>query len=171
MSVNSRAGGAIAVARPVTSDEWAVLRDIRLEALSLAPDAFGSTYAREAAFTEQDWRRRISDRSITLFGYSGVPGDAVPAGLAGVFVDEGDADLVSMYVRPSGRGTGVGVALIDAAAAWARDQGHGALCLWVTESNQPALRLYERYGFTPTGDHQPLPSNPSLSELRMSFAL
>jgi RimJ/RimL family protein N-acetyltransferase len=43
--------------------------------------------------------------------------------------------------------------------------------LWVTESNAPARRLYERCGFTPTGDRQPLPSDPSLPEIRMRRAL
>jgi ribosomal protein S18 acetylase RimI-like enzyme len=39
--------------------------------------------------------------------------------------------------------------------------------LWVAEANEPARRLYERYGFTPTGDRQPLPSNPAVPEIRM----
>jgi GNAT superfamily N-acetyltransferase len=72
-----------------------------------------------------------------------------------------------MWVRPSARGKGVGEALITAAADWARSRGHDAVFLWVTESNPPARLLYERCGFAPTGDRQPLPSNPSLTEIRM----
>jgi GNAT superfamily N-acetyltransferase len=166
--------------RQATGEDWAVLRDIRLEALSRAPDAFASSYAREAAFTEQDWRGRLSDRTVTLFGYTATaaladPADpaavAAPAGLAGVVIEGGDADLVSMYVRPAARGTGVAAALIDVAAGWARDRGHAALFLWVTESNLAAVRLYQRVGFSPTGERQPLPSNPSLTELRMGLVL
>jgi ribosomal protein S18 acetylase RimI-like enzyme len=41
------------------------------------------------------------------------------------------------------------------------------LYLCVTESNASARELYERYGFTPTGERQPLPSDPSLPEMRM----
>jgi GNAT superfamily N-acetyltransferase len=88
-----------------------------------------------------------------------------------VVIDDGDADLVSMYVRPAGRGSGVAAALVDAAAAWARSRGYPALFLWVTESNVAARRLYERCGFTPTGDRQPLPSDPAIPEIRMSRAL
>jgi GNAT superfamily N-acetyltransferase len=190
----------VAAVREVTGDDWAVLRDIRLEALSEAPQVFGSTYEREAGFTERDWRGRISDRSATLLGYAGPvansppmlpegspgpvaadpaglagPGRAAdtarPTGLAGVVVEGGTAHLVSMYVRPAGRGSGVAAALVDAAADWARARGYPALFLWVTESNAAARRLYERCGFTPTGDRQPLPSNPAVPEIRMSRAL
>ena len=37
-----------------------------------------------------------------------------------------------------------------------------------TATNAPALRLYECAGFAPTGETQPLPSDPRLVELRMT---
>ena len=161
--------------REITADDWELMRDVRLAALSEAPYAFASTYAREAAFTEARWRGRFSERSVTFFAErepaDGGPASAGPAGLSGVFVDDGAADLVSMWVRPSARGLGVGGALVAAAAAWARARDFGALYLWVTESNAPARRLYERCGFTATGQSQPLPSDPALAEIRMSRAL
>jgi GNAT superfamily N-acetyltransferase len=64
-----------------------------------------------------------------------------------------------------------GSALITAVAGWARARGALALHLWVTESNNPARRLYERSGFTPTGERQPLPSNPDLAEIGMTRPL
>jgi ribosomal protein S18 acetylase RimI-like enzyme len=196
--------------REVAEDDWELMRDVRLAALSEAPYAFGSTHAREAAFTEEKWRGRFSERSVTFFAHEepddGEPSDRGPAttgpattgpantgpattgpantglattgaanerpaGLAGVYVEDGTADLVSMWVRPSARGRGVGEALVEAAAAWAKAHHFGALYLWVTESNAPARRLYERCGFTPTGESQPLPSDPALPEIRMSRAL
>ncbi len=176
MSVTSRPGGTAASVREVTGDDWATLRDIRLEALATAPDAFGSTHAREAAFDEEAWRGRISGRSATFFGYAGPAAPLGSAqdsliGLAAVVIEAGDADLVSMYVRPAGRGSGVAAALVDTVADWTRAHGYPALFLWVTESNTAARRLYERCGFTPTGDRQPLPSNPAVPEIRMSRPL
>jgi ribosomal protein S18 acetylase RimI-like enzyme len=38
----------------------------------------------------------------------------------------------------------------------------------VTENNKPARGLYERCGFSPTGERQPLPSDPALMELAMA---
>ena len=156
--------------REITADDWELLRDVRLSALAEAPTAFGSTYAREAAFTEERWRGRISERSVTFFAQDD-PAIAAPAGLAGVYVEDGTADLVSMWVRPSSRGRQVGEALVDAAARWAKARGFAALFLWVTASNTAARRLYGRCGFTATGESQPLPSNTALQEIRMRLAL
>jgi GNAT superfamily N-acetyltransferase len=157
------------VVRELVEDDWEQLRDVRLAGLSEAPQAFGSTYAREVAFTEQQWRGRILSRGVTFFAFlAGIP---EPAGVAGVLTAEGVADLVSMWVLPSARGSGVGEALIEAAADWAKRRDYDTLYLWVTESNAPARRLYERCGFAPTGEGQPLPSDPALSEIQLSRPL
>lgn len=151
--------------RVVDADEWELARDVRLAALREAPYAFGSTYAREAPFTEQQWRGRFSSRSVTFFAE--LPDGDEPAGIAGIYEQDGIADVVSMWVRPSARGQGVGEALITAAADWANARDHDTLYLWVTETNPAARTLYERCGFIPTGERQPLPSDPSLQEIRM----
>ena len=54
---------------------------------------------------------------------------------------------------------------------WAAARNATSVHLWVTETNKPARLLYERCGFTPTAERQPLPSNPSLAELAMSRPL
>jgi ribosomal protein S18 acetylase RimI-like enzyme len=163
------------VVREITADDWELMRDVRLAALAEAPSAFGSSYAREVAFTEEQWRGRISERSVTFFAHAepagAAPAGKVPAGLAGVYVEDGAANLVSMWVSPAARGLGAGKALVEAAAAWAKANDFGALFLWVTESNTSARRLYEGCGFTPTGKRQPLPSDPALQEIAMSRTL
>lgn len=156
--------------REITADDWELMRDVRLSALAEAPSAFGSSYAREAAFGEPQWRGRISDRSVTFFAHVD-PAVPAPVGLAGVYVEDGVADLVSMWVSPSARGRRVGEALVEAAAAWARARGFSTLFLWVTEPNASARRLYERCGFAITGEQQPLPWDPAVAEVRMSRAL
>lgn len=163
-------GGMVNV-REVKADEWELLRDVRLAALREAPYAFGSTYVREASFTEEQWRARLAARSVNFFAFAEELADGEPVGLAAVFVGDGMADLVSMFVRPVARGRGAGEALVDAAADWARARGHDTLYLWVTEVNSAARKLYERCGFTPTGERQPLPSDPARPEIRMRRAL
>jgi GNAT superfamily N-acetyltransferase len=157
--------------RKAVPDDWTALRDIRLAALEDAPDAFGSTYAEQAKFTEEDWLRRIAGGSTFLAFLDG--DDSRPAGLSGGYRDDdGSYHLVSMWVHPRGRGHGVGAALIEAVVGWARTQpGATALCLWVTEDNKHARRLYERCGFVPAGKRQPLPSNPAREEIAMSRTL
>lgn len=87
--------------RATTMTDWQALREIRLQALLDAPDAFGSTHAREAAFGEDEWCRRASrDGSFIAF----LP-EVGPAGLGGGYLAEPEVvELVSMFVRPQARG-------------------------------------------------------------------
>jgi GNAT superfamily N-acetyltransferase len=162
----------MALVRPVGPADWRVLRDIRLAALCEAPHAFASTYAREAAFTEADWLRRTTS-GATFLAYLPEAG-ADPVGLAGGYLPEPApevAELVSMWVSPRARGRGAGEALIAAVVGWAATTQAVTVHLWVTESNKPARRLYERCGFVPTGERQPLPSSPDLEEVAMALSL
>jgi GNAT superfamily N-acetyltransferase len=157
--------------REVVAADWRALRDIRLEALRDAPAAFGSTYAREATFGEADWQRRIS-RGGTFLGYLPEASASEPAGLIGGYSEEPEmVELVSMYVRPRARGRGVGEALIATVIDWAGARNAASVHLWVTETNKPARLLYERCGFSLTGERQPLPSNPALGEIGMACPL
>ncbi len=172
--------------RETVAGDWQALRDIRLEALKTAPSAFGSTYEREAAFGEPDWLRRIA-RGGNFLAYipeagipeagvpeAGVPeaGASEPAGLIGGYPETADiVELVSMYVRPEARGRGVGEALVAAVFGWAQERGAKTVHLWVTESNDHARALYERCGFEPTGERQPLPSDPDQDEIAMARSL
>ncbi len=155
------------VVRTATIEEWQVLRDIRLAALRDAPNAFGSTYARQATSVEADWRRRIS-RGRTFFAYVTEVNETEPAGLVRSSQEQpGTVELVSLWVRPQARGLGVGQALVDAVINWAKARSAAFVHLWLTEGNQRALALYKRCGFALTGERQPLPSKPYLTEIGM----
>jgi len=151
--------------------DWATLRDIRLAALADAPDAFGSVYADQVRFTEDDWRARIA-RGGTFLAYLPEIDASEPVGLAGGYEEEpGLVDLISMWVRPQARGHGVGAALIAAVIDWARARDATAVHLWVTEANSHARQLYQRSGFSLTSERQPLPSHPDLGEVGMTRPL
>ena len=45
--------------RRFAANEWRVYRALRLHALRDAPDAFGSTLAREEAFPDDEWVQRL----------------------------------------------------------------------------------------------------------------
>ena len=150
--------------RATTMTDWQALREIRLQALRDAPYAFASTYAREAAFADDEWQGRATrDGSFLAF----LP-EVSPAGLGSGYLAAPDTvELIGMFVRPQARGHGVGEAIIDAVVGWAIQKGATTVHLWVTETNKPARRLYERCGFTVTAERQPLPSNPALGEVGM----
>jgi GNAT superfamily N-acetyltransferase len=157
--------------RETEVDDWAAMRDIRLAALQDAPDAFAATYHQEVSFTEAQWRTRI-DRGGSFLAYVPEVSASDPAGLScGYLTDPDTVNLVSMWVNPQARGHGVGQALIAAVTGWARARAAQSVHLWVTETNSPARRLYQRCGFSLTGERQPLPSNPGLGEVGMSRPL
>ena len=161
--------------RETVPGDWQALRDIRLEALRDHPSAFGSSYAREAVRDEEHWRGRSSGGGMFLAYLTEVTevGEvSEPAGLAGGYqADPVTVELVSMYVRPRGRGRGVGEALVAAVIGWASDRRATSVHLWVTETNAPARALYQRCGFALTGERQPLPSDPAISEVAMARPL
>ena len=60
------------------------------------------------------------------------------------------ADL-GLMVAASHRGRGIGRVLLEQAVAWARDAGVRKIELHVFPWNDPAIRLYERFGFRREG--------------------
>jgi ribosomal protein S18 acetylase RimI-like enzyme len=154
----------------LTEADWRILRTIRLRALAESPSAFGSTLVEEESFGEERWRGRAAgtEGAQLFMAWSG----DTAVGIAGVF-DEGDgtAQVVSVWVDPVHRGRGVGRALTEAALRFATAQGFARMRLWVTDGNAPARSLYVRLGFTPTGNRQPLPSNPAMEEHELELML
>lgn len=134
----------------VTPVDWRRFRAARLAALGESPDMFGSTLARETAFEEDEWRRRAS-RPVTFIA-SRAGSDV---GLAGVHEFDGEWQVVSMWITPMARGTGVVDTLMEACEEAARDAGASHLTLGVMEDNPAGRGAYERLGFTYTGkrDH------------------
>lgn len=76
-----------------------------------------------------------------------------------------------MWVAPETRSNGIGAELVESVVGWCRQGGAEQVTLWVVLGNDGARGLYERAGFTETRESQPLPSNPSLIESRMSLRL
>ena len=127
----------------------ALLRDLRVAALTNSPAAFGSTLQREHARSVDDWRRWFSPGITFLW-----PDEAgAGGGLVAAVVDAagGRAELMSMWVRPDLRGHGVGDALVEAVVQWSQLQGL-PLLLHVVEDNGAAAGLYVRHGFRATGE-------------------
>jgi GNAT superfamily N-acetyltransferase len=159
------------VIRRVRPDEGPQLRALRLHALRDAPWAFGSTLAREGTFTDTVWRERATRGAAgaDVVTYVAEADDRWIGMATGLAADPNEPriDLVGMFVEPAARGRGVGAALVEAVAGWARGRRAMRLHLWVTAANGPALALYRRCGFRPTGKTQPLDHAPSLLEVEM----
>ncbi|MFP4072806.1 MAG: N-acetyltransferase family protein [Actinomycetota bacterium] len=161
--------------RRIHPGEGPLLKDIRLRALLTDPDAFGASYGRDATHDDDHWENRArgaasgNEQFIAL-----AEDDGRVVGMIGAYTPE-DAShvrhLVSTWVAPEARGNGLGIGLVGAVVEWTRRVGASEVTLWVVDENRPAIALYEGAGFVPTGDKQPLPSNPSLIESLMTLSL
>jgi len=159
-------------ARQAGAADWEALRRLRLRALADAPDAFASTLEAEVAVPAEVWRERAEGgpASATFIAREG----GVDVGLAAVFAEpdaSGRVHLVSMWVDPRHRRQGVARALVGRAVRWAAERRAREVILWVADQNTAARRLYERIGFRPTGERQPLPSNPARTESLLRLPL
>ena len=163
------------IVRKFAPGEWRLYRDLRLLALRDSPDAFGSTYEYEAQRSDDEWAARLargvhSSRDLPLVAEV----NAEPCGLAWVRIEEKAptvAHLYQMWVASTRRRQGAGRALLDAAVAWAQTAGAHTLILNVTVGNHEAVRLYERAGFMPVGDFEPLRPGSSLRSQTMQLSM
>ncbi len=131
-------------------------RHIRLESLRTDPEAFGSTYEREAAFTLETVRERLvpTDHKFTMGAHTE---NGMLVGIV-TFVRETSAktahkgNVYGMFVSPDWRGKGAGHALMAAMLQMASEQGGlEQVNLTVVTDNAPARKLYEALGFVTYG--------------------
>jgi ribosomal protein S18 acetylase RimI-like enzyme len=136
------------VRRAIAGDE-PVLRELRLQALSDAPSAFGSTYERELARTTADWQRWLSP-GVTFILETPDGARGIVAGMHDA-ADRNVVHLMAMWVHPASRGSGAGDDLVAAVVAWAASEGARLVRLDVMQANEHARRCYERNGFLQSG--------------------
>jgi ribosomal protein S18 acetylase RimI-like enzyme len=151
-----------------------LFKAIRLRALQNDPIAFGSTYAKESQLSEDEWLNRSHRwNSDGFIGYLAFDGENA-CGLVGCYTDEHDpqrAHVISMWVDPAWRRSGVGTILIDGLKAWASTRHLRELRLMVTHVNTGAIGFYESLGFRKTGKTEPYPNDPAIAEHEMLLPL
>ena len=150
----------------LTPGEGGRLKGIRLRSLRDAPDSFGSTFEEKSALPDESWRKQLVDLATFVAVLEG--GDVGIVRGSKCEETPGAAILISMWVAPEARGKGAGEALIDALVDWARSEGFVQLVLDVGDDNGPAIALYSRKGFEPSGETSTL---PPLREHRRSLSL
>ena len=136
--------------RSLQPEDAEAYRAIRLEALERNPESFGSTLEAEVAQPLEWFAGRL--RNSTVFG-AFLRSELL--GIAGFSAQTAAKQrhkgvLWGMYVRPSGRGFGVGRRLVAAVIEHAR-QHVEILQLTVVSANEGARRLYVDMGFAEYG--------------------
>lgn len=149
----------------LTTDDWALWRDVRLAALAEAPRSFKSRLEDWGCGGEERWRARLAMPAAHNV-VAVLPGQTV--GLAsGLPLGRDGCELRSVWVSPEVRGRGVGDLLVVAVESWARHSGATTLNLSVLPDNEPAVALYRRHGFVLSGTLDDLASDEGARELVM----
>jgi ribosomal protein S18 acetylase RimI-like enzyme len=147
------------------------LKRVRLTALKDTPSAFSSTYARESQRSNEDWLKMASawNSGQSVF-YIAMDGGAPCGMIAGKFDEVAPRRtwVLSMWVAPAHRRTGLGARLMDEVERWAQNLAMCELYLHVTSNNSTAQNFYEKCGFTRTGITQPYQNDPGLFEYEMA---
>ena len=128
-------------------DDWQLWRSLRLQALTEAPHAFGSSLSdwQGKGDTETRWRGRLADVPFNIVADWQETAAGMASGTAPT--STGSVELLSMWVAPFARGRGVGESLVTAVIQWARQERASRVDLAVFEGNERALALYRRCGF------------------------
>ena len=158
--------------RRVEAHEWERWREFRVAMLTEAPYAFGSTLADARAIRDDEWQARVTRLAAaeqTVY-YVAEEADEWLAG-AGGYVEDGVPNVFGVWTRPEARGNGYADGCVRAVVEWARQTGAPEVRLWATDTNEAARRVYDRLGFTPNGNVQPLPSDPTKTESEYALPL
>lgn len=137
----------------VSREEWLVVRELRLRGLRSDPSSFGSTYEREAAYSERKWREWASgdaagDEYATFIARQGHE----PVGMVAAYRDDEDRRLFhvfAMWVAPEVRRAGIGRLLLREIEAWIQAGGGTSVQLSVTNAASAARQLYVSAGYEP----------------------
>jgi GNAT superfamily N-acetyltransferase len=165
------------VVRRVAEGDWEKLRAVRLEMLADTPLAYLETVADAEVRSEGEWRFRANRGSSGPDALGLAAEDAGQdgrwVGYLACFVDSpGQGHVVSVYVAPVRRGTGLAARMLDAVVEWARGEaGLSRLHLYVHQDNARAHAFYRRYGFTDTGATMPYDLDPAQAEIEMALLL
>lgn len=156
------------IARQLDHDEWAVARTVRLDALrESVPGTFGSTFEVASGWTEQQWRQWMHGRTMFVAEAT----DTTAVGSVAGMIEDNLPVVVSMWVAPAHRRTGLSDRLLATVIQWAVTGRHHEIRLWVLEDNHIAQAFYRRNGFMNTGRRKRCIDWPERFEIEMSRVL
>jgi RimJ/RimL family protein N-acetyltransferase len=156
----------VVLCHELSPDEWSRLREIRLASLLESPEAFGSSYEREIAFTEREWRELFNLNSYLVASIDGKD-------IAMMFLERLRGDFGATcwvggcWSNPQYRGIGALRSMFDYVDSVKDQRGWQIQGLGVFIVNESAIAAYERLGFKAMGEVQESTRRPGNFYQRM----
>jgi len=141
--------------REVNPSDAVPFRELRLGALQDSPTSFSADYQKTLNHPAKYWEDmlRMEEDESTIFlaehenqliGMSGIARGRSPKTRHG-------AEIWGVYVKPEWRGLHIAEGLITSCFTWAKARSIDHVKLGVAATNTPAIRCYERCGFSTYG--------------------
>jgi RimJ/RimL family protein N-acetyltransferase len=156
----------VVLCHELSPDEWSRLREIRLASLLESPEAFGSSYEREIAFSEKEWRELFNLNSYLVASIDGKD-------IAIMFLERLRGDFGATcwvggcWSNPQYRGIGALRSMFDYVDSVKDQRGWQIQGLGVFIVNESAITAYEKLGFKAMGEVQESTRRPGNFYQRM----
>jgi len=144
----------IVVIRDASLADAEQFRELRLFALQESPTAFSADYEVNASHSMSFWKGRLKPDNHGIIIFAEHENEII--GMTGIRKGESSktkhgAGIWGVYVRPEWRGLHIAEGLINMCCEWAKLRGVQIVKLAVVSTNESAIRLYERIGFSVYG--------------------
>ena len=136
--------------RHLERDEWKVLRDARLNALSESPQSFlaeYNEYNQEEKYGQEYWQAEF-DRGDWIVGEIGDRNVCLTGVTWEFSVSADERYLEYVWVAPDFRQRGTALYMLTTIIGELRKSGVRTVFLWTLDVDNPARSLYKRLGFT-----------------------
>jgi ribosomal protein S18 acetylase RimI-like enzyme len=144
-----------AVPRIVPRSDWRILRDTILESIATSPNSFLASADRLTEEPPEYWKGRLQSSTWAVAEQGnkvlGISAAKPPSEVDDYAPPEKACFIESVWIDPAMRGNGFGERLVTYLMEQRRATGIQYFYLWVFKHNAPAIRLYERMAFKPTG--------------------
>lgn len=158
------------VIRLTQTQDWMLLKHVRLAALLDSPAAFGVSHETAANYTDAQWQERASSAIGTKFWLAIKEGK--PVGMIGAALSQTHRyNLIGMWIAPDFRGSGAAAQLVRAVKHQALQDGHECVYLDVSPDNARASSFYLKQGFVFMDEWEPLASHPHIKVQTMQCAV
>jgi len=138
--------------RKFEAADWAEYKAMRLEALHLHEDVYGTSYNDMLSRPDAEWQTMLGKDDQAFFGL--FDGDTV-IGIGGIFTHNSEIRtgiLIAGYIREAYRGRGLSRLLYQARIDWAKESGRfDRLVIGHREGNEASRRANQAFGFQPIG--------------------
>ncbi|MBI5139523.1 GNAT family N-acetyltransferase [Candidatus Nomurabacteria bacterium] len=138
----------VEVAKP---EDLEAYKNIRIESVTLNPEAFGLTLERALSKTDDDWRAELSgDKKFFVLAVSGTDVKNAKS-IAGAFkgLEEGVWRVIAVYTKPEFRKRGISERVLSKVLEEISKRGGLKAVLTVTDrpEQEAARALYKKLGF------------------------